>query len=451
MPRMTHHNACLIGLDLGTSFIKGVLMDADGQILSTADRMVQYNRPHPQWFETDAEQQYQVVVALIRELAAAAPAPVKALAMAAASGNTLLADGQGRPLCPVINWMDKRCRGNPPAALDGLTPDAVQEVTGWPCVDTFPLAHLAWLQEHEPVRYRAAARVCMNTDWLLFRLTGQWVMDHSTAATFHLQHQEGHCWHRPYLDRLHIRESQLSSLTGSGVVAGPLRAEAAQACGLTTDTLVVTGCFDHPAGARASGILQPGLLMLSCGTSWVGLTPFDDRQTVLQAGMLCDPFLSEHGGPWAGIFSVPAISPVIDWYIDNLIAPGETDRLRIFNELAAQAPAGAGGLEIDLLAPPKPVQADRALISRAVMEGAARAWNRHLLRLKQEGFAFSRAVLIGGPSKSPVWPGIIAGITGLDLSVGSAHAGAKGAALLAAAAVGISPNTKKTADRTDRS
>ncbi len=443
--------SCLIGLDLGTSAVKGVLLHVDGRILKTADRPVNYHYPQPGRVEADAEQWYQDILAVIRDLATAAPAPVKALAAAAASGNTLLADGQGRPLCPVINWMDRRCEGNPPAALNGLTPDTVRDVTGWPCVDAFPLAHLAWLQEHEPARYRSAARVCMNTDWLTFRLAGQWVMDYSTATTFHLQHQEQRRWHRPYLDRLGIRESQLSRLTGSGVVAGVLSAEAALACGLTTETLVVTGSFDHPSGARASGVLEPGQLMLSCGTSWVGFTPFGDRQAILDAGMLCDPFLSEDGGPWAGIFSVPAIAPVIDWYVDNLIAPGAQDRLRIFDELAGQAPAGAGGLEIDLLAPPAPVQADRALISRAVMEGAARALNVHLLRLKTSGFNFSRAVLIGGPSKSPVWPGIIAGMTGLDLSVGSAHAGAKGAALLAAAGAGISLSTNHPAGLPDRS
>lgn len=426
----------LIGLDLGTSALKGVLMRPDGAVLKQAERPVRYDRPAPGRVEHDAEAHWRQVAGLLRELGTDAPAPVGALAMAAASGNTLLADAQGRPLTPVINWMDRRSAGCPPPALRGLDPEEVRQTVGWACVDSFPLAHLAWLRENAPAPYRQARHVCMNTDWLLFRLTGRWRMDASTATTFHLQDQVRRRWHAPFLDRLDLAEGQLSILTRSGVAVGRLTPEAAAATGLPESTLAATGCFDHPAAARAAGILEPGQLLLSCGTSWVGFTPFEDRAAILAARLLCDPFRAEQGGPWAGIFSVPAIGPTIDWYVEHVIAPGEPDRLRIFDEAAAEAPRGAGGLEIDLTAPPQPVAGSRASVSRAVMEGAARALNRLLLRLKGHGFRFERAVLVGGPSKSPVWPGILAEMTGIELTVGSAQAGARGAALLAAQALG---------------
>lgn len=428
---------CLIGLDLGTTAVKGVLTQADGRILKTIERPVAYRYPQSGWVESDAEQQAHDVFEVIRVLASAAPSPVAALAAAAASGNTLLADAQGHPLTPVINWMDNRCCGKTPAALVGLTSTAIRHVTGWPCVDTFPLAHLAWMSEQMPEKVRQAAHVCMNTDWLLFKLTGQWVMDHSTATTSHLQDQVHRQWHKPYLERLGIQESQLSRLVGSGVSVGHLTATAAAETGLSTETVATTGCFDHPAAARAVGVCRPGQLMLSCGTSWVGFTPFADRDAILAAELLCDPFLSEHGGPWGGIFSVPAIGPVINWYVDNIIAPNEKERLRIFDDSATQATPGAGGLVIDLLTPPKWVAGSRANVSRAVMEGAARALTKRLRGLEARGFSFTQAILVGGPSKSPIWPDIIAEITGLELSRGSAHAGAQGAALLAGIGAGI--------------
>ncbi len=424
-------SSCLIGLDLGTTAVKGVLTQADGQILKAVERPVVYRHPLVDWVEGDAEQQLHDVFEVIRALASVAPAPVVALAAAAASGNTLLADAQGRPLTPVINWMDHRCCDPLPSALQGLTSPDVRQITGWPCVETFPLAHLAWMSEQMPEKMRQAARICMNTDWLLFKLTGQWVMDYSTATTFHLQDQVRRQWHAPFLKRLGIEESQLSRLTGSGVPVGRLTAEAAAATGLSTETLATTGCFDHPSAARAVGVCRPGQLMLSCGTSWVGFTPFANRETILAAELLCDPFLSDHGGPWGGIFSVSAIGPVINWYVDNLIAPNEKYPLRIFDEAAAESAPGAGGLVIDLLAPPQRVVGTRANISRAVMEGAARALTERLRGLEAHGFSFTEAILVGGPSKSPIWPDIIAEITGLELSVGSAHAGAQGAALLA--------------------
>ena len=429
--------ACLIGLDLGTSSIKGVLTDDRGRVLAEAGADTRMLSPRDGWVEVEPEQHYRNVCGVIRELAAAAPAEVAALAMAAASGNTLLTDACGKPLTNIINWMDRRAEQNPPAALAGLTGAEVAQVTGWPCVASFPLAHLAWLRENDPANYRAAAHCGMDTDWLLYRLTGLWRMDHSTATTFHLQEQVTGTYCVPLLQRLDIPQAKLSELTRSGVAVGPLTAQALRDTGLTARTIAVTGCFDHPAAARAAGVLSPDRLMLSCGTSWVGFVPHPDRQTILDAHLLCDPFLSDRGGPWGGMYSVPCIGRAIEWYIDNAIAPNERDRMRVFDELAAQAAPGAGGLSIDLRAAPQPVEASRANVSRAVMEGAARLLNEKIIEQKAYGFRYDRAVMVGGPSRSAIWREIVAGITGLEVTAAGRSAGARGAAILAGIGAGL--------------
>jgi xylulokinase len=153
--------------------------------------------------------------------------------------------------------------------------------------------------------------------------------------------------------------------------------------------------------------------------------------------MLCDPFLSARGGPWGGMLSVPYIGRTIDWYIDNLIAPGESDRLGVFNDAAASASPGADGLEIDLREPPHEIDAGRANISRAVMEGAARLLHEKLLALGEHGMHFERAVMVGGPSASPLWTSIVAERLGLEVTVGGRSAGALGAAMLAGIGAGI--------------
>jgi sugar (pentulose or hexulose) kinase len=421
-----------IGLDLGTTVLKGVRLRADGTQVAAAECPAAYNRPHDGWVETDPEAHWHAVADLIRQLVGAAPGDVAAVAACGASGNTLLTDADGRPLRPIINWMDQRCAGRPPPALAGLTAEAVRTVAGWACLDIFPLAHLGWLLEHEPETYRRAEHVGMNTDWLLFRLSGQWVMDASTATTFHLQDQTARRWHAPFLQRLHLRASQLSRLSGPGVPVGGMTDAAAAATGLPRRARMVTGCFDHPAAARAAGVREPGLLMLSCGTSWVAFLPWSDRQAIVDAGLLCDPFLSGTGGPWAGMLSVPAIGPVIDDYVRHVIAPGAETPLRVFDELAAQAQPGANNLRIDLRRPWQPQPGARpADVARAVMEGAARLLAERLRALESRGFIFRRAVVVGGPGRSPVWPSIIAAETGLELTVGPMHAGARGAALLA--------------------
>ena len=436
------NHTCLIGLDLGTSAIKGVLTDDRGAVLAEAGADNRFLHPQDGWVEVEPQPHYQNLCRVIRELVAAAPGEVVALAMAAASGNTLLTDAAGTPLTNIINWMDQRAEQEPPAAIAGLTPAEVRQITGWPCVSSFPLAHLAWLREHRPELYGTAGHHGMDTDWLLYRLTGRWVMDHSTATTFHIQEQTSGDYYEPFLQRLGLAREKLSMLADSGVVVGPLTAQALRDTGLSAHTRVVTGCFDHPAAARAVGVLAPGQLLLSCGTSWVGFTPFLDRQGILDAQMLCDPFLSASGGPWGGLFSVPYIGRTIDWYVDNVIAPGASDRMRIFDEAAAEAAPGAGGLEIDLRLPPRAVKADRRNASRAVMEGAARLLNEKIVALKEHGFRYDRAVLVGGPARSPVWPGIVADITGLEVAIGGRSAGAQGAAILAGLGAGLYRNEK---------
>ena len=432
--------ACLIGLDLGTSAIKGVLTDPAGAVLAEAGAESHFLHPQDGWVEIEPQQHYQNVCRVIRELVSAAPAEVAALAMAAASGNTLLTDAAGRPLINIINWMDRRAEQNPPAALAGRTTAAVTQITGWPCVSSFPLAHLAWLREHRPELYREAGHYGMDTDWLLYRLTGRWVIDHSTATTFHLQEQSSGTYYEPFLKMLDIPRAKLSALAHPGVAVGPLTGPALRDTGLSPRTAVVTGCFDHPAAARAVGVAEPGQLMLSCGTSWVGFVPCIDRQKILSAQMLCDPFLSAGGGPWGGMFSVPYIGRTIDWYIENVIALGERDRLRIFNESSAEAAPGAGGLTIDLRLPPRAISADRKNVSRAIMEGAARLLNEKIRDLQARGFRYNRAVMVGGPAHSPIWPSIVAEITGLAIALGGRSAGARGAALLAGIGVGIYQN-----------
>ena len=431
----------LLGLDLGTTAIKGVVIDQNRKIIAEASKNTRFITPHREWFETDPEEHYQDVCSVIRKLTAATPGKITALAMAVASGNSLLTDDNGKPLNNIINWMDKRAEQNPPQSLKKLSSRELHMITGWPCLSTFPLAQLAWLQENQPDTYEHAGRYCMNSDWLLFRLTGKWVMDYSTATTSHLQEQTTFSYHKEFLNLLNIPESKLSKLIPSAHRISNIKAEALANTGLSESTMIVSGSFDHPSAARALEVHDPGQLMLSCGTSWVGLFPENNRQKIIDLGLLCNPFLAPDGGAWSAIFSVPYIGRTIDWYIDNLIAPGQSNKHEIFDESASKASSGAGGLKIDLRKPPEYINDSRENISRAVMEGAAELLNERIQSLTSSGITFDNAVMVGGPSKSPIWPHIVEEITGISLKGGSQHAGAKGAAIMAGFGAGIFENS----------
>ncbi|MEW5814291.1 MAG: FGGY family carbohydrate kinase [Spirochaetota bacterium] len=435
----------LIGLDVGTSAVKGVLLSSSGEILWQLRRPTELLRPQPGFVELVPEDHYLSVAGLIKELASKAPAGsrIAAVSMAAASGNTLLLDEESMPLTNIISWLDQRGTGKDKIILPGLDFDTIHRTVGWGWYGSFPLAHLGWLKKYAPETYAKTSRFAMNNDYLYYRLTGEWGLDPSTATTFYLQDQVKRQWHKPYLEMLRIRENQLSRIMPSGAVLGPVTSQAASDTGLSTDTLVVLGAFDHPCAARGTGTLAEGDLLLSCGTSWVGFYPTFDRGLGLKAQLLVDPFLYPEG-PWGVMYSLPGIGVTIDWYIDTFFSPQGTpdnDKYVLFNREAQKSSIGADGLTIN---PFKNIQISirevetlrsnysAASIGRAVMEGTAFEMRKKLEELSRAGLRAERIAMVGGPSESPVWPSILSTVTGLTLKlINGQTAGAVGAAILA--------------------
>lgn len=292
----------------------------------------------------------------------------------------------------------------------------------------------------------------MNSDYLGWRLTGKWGMDHSTATTFYLQDQVARRWHQPHLALLGISEGELSPLAHSGSVLGTVTAEAARATGLSPETLVILGAFDHPCAARGTGTLDQGDLLLSCGTSWVDLFPCGDRLLGVKLSLLIDPFLAPPG-PWALMAALTAVGVTIDRYILSSVLTEGTDPRRkydVFNSAAASVPRGAGGLYVDLYRDPKtflesgglPVAPGmagytRPQVARALMEAAAFELRLKSEKMAEAGLAARRITMVGGPTESPLWPSIVSEVSGLPLRlINGQTAGAMGAAILAAVGCG---------------
>jgi sugar (pentulose or hexulose) kinase len=178
-----------IGLDVGTSAVKGILVSAEGRQLALARRQIRLLHPEAQWSELDPEEHVRDVFGLIAELAGQAPsgARIRGLSMAFASGNTLLLDSANRPLYNILSWLDGRSVGKTAELLPELDVEAFHAIVGWPYTELFPLAQIAWFRAYRSDLWRRVGRVCMNSDYLYYRLTGRWGMDHSGATT-------GHTW-----------------------------------------------------------------------------------------------------------------------------------------------------------------------------------------------------------------------------------------------------------------
>lgn len=410
--------ATLIGIDLGTSAVKGVLLAADGRVLARERCATELLRPRPGWVEFSAPRCYEILLGVVGSLARAAPpeAPVTAIALSGATGNALLMDRQGRPLGNAIHWMDARSVDDPRVDPSDIDPADIHRIVGWPYFRGFPLVQLAWLRQNQPHFFATAAMVAMNITYLYHRLCGRFGMDHSTATTFYLQDQFNRRWHKPFLDWLGIQEVQLPTLLPSGSVLGQITADAAAETGLPTEAAVVLGAFDHPSAARGVGVLKPGEVLLSCGTSWVGFYPVTDREQALSRNMLVDPFLWPTG-PWGALFSLPRVGEKVHDFVNQAFAGEATVEARYarFNEAAGRATRGS-------------TDPCRSLMQNIVNEMKAR-----LDMLANAGLKVNRLTMVGGPTDSAVWTQMLADELRIDIHLPEigAFAGALGAAVLA--------------------
>lgn len=409
-----------LGFDLGTSAMKGVLVSETGTVLHTARRPTALKTPVPGHCEFSLPDYYAAFCELCRELAAAVPSGVSigSLGLSGATGSTVLLDAEGAPLHDAISWTDTRTANDPAVDPAGLTASDIYRVVGWPWFRVFPLAHLAWLRQHKPDTWRAARFIGMDLTYILFRLTGRWAMDTSTATNFYLQDQARGAWHSGLLAAAGLSETQLPALHASGTAVGALTATACRDTGLPADCLAALGAFDHPSAARGVGVAAAGDVLLSCGTSWVGFYPAPGRDRVLDLNLLCDPFLSPQG-PWGAMFSLPKVGERVEAFVNERFAgePTPARRLQRFNEAAEQSRSGDG----------EPC--------RAMMEQVAAEMTTRVNELAAAGLPARRIVMVGGPTRSAVWVNILRERLGRPIVMPEhgAYAGALGAARLAGA------------------
>jgi len=425
----------LIGLDIGTSSVKGVLATTEGEIVHTAREGFTYSRQENGGVEIEAEVYLNACFAALRTLAEAGKdGEIKGICASAASGNLVLLDRNGKPLIPIVSWQDKRVVNEGREILPDLDAEAFYRRIGWPFrFKTFPLAQLCYIKKYAPELIGQSGKICMSTEYLYYLLTGSWGISNSAGTTFFLIDQKSGKYIPEILEILGIEEEQLPPVYPCGHVVGTVKAEMEDLCGVPAGTPVVLGSFDHPSAARGVGVLEEGEMLLSCGTSWVAFYPIADREKGLDAGMLVDPFLSPQGC-YGAMSSVASLSERLKLYVERYISCG-ADAFRKLSELAKRCPSGAGGLYINPQEEPddqKILSYPKENIARAIMEGTVCLLKERMDKLAQYGISAKSAVMVGGPSEDPFWAELIEKICGISVKVKhGAFAGAMGAAMLA--------------------
>ena len=434
-----------IGVDIGTSSSKGVLVNESGEVLSQAVRSHDVLRPHPGWVEMDAHIWWQECVAIISELVTAAPGPVDAVGVSGMGPCVLVTDEKMTPLRPAILYgVDTRATAQIEALDAELGRDEVLARCGSTLSTQAVGPKLAWIAEQEPEVFARARRLFMPSSWLAYCLTGAYVLDHQSASqATPLYDTHARDWYVPWVKRI-APELEMPPLRWATEVAGTVHEEAAARTGLAEGTPVITGTIDAWSEAISVDAHNVGDLMLMYGT------------TMFMVNTVARPLT--HPALWGTVGALPdtrnlaagmATSGAITSWLRELF--GRPDYVELLR-LAEESGPGARGLlclpyfagERTPIADPDArgiiagltVSHTRGDIYRAALESTALGVRHNIETFRAAGGRIDRVVAVGGGTRGDLWTQIVSDVTGVEQIIPTHTIGASyGAAYLAAASV----------------
>ncbi|MFC7495236.1 MULTISPECIES: FGGY-family carbohydrate kinase [unclassified Nocardioides] len=436
----------VLGVDIGTSSSKGVLVDMSGRILASATREHAVSRPSPGHVEMDAEIWWDEFVGISRELLAADPSvEVLAVGVSGMGPCVLLTDGDDVPLRPAILYgVDTRSAAQVERLTTRYGDDEIRERCGSSLSSQAAGAKVAWVADEEPDLFARARRLYMPSSWLAHRLTGAYVLDrHSASQCTPLYDVDAVEWYAPWVDEI-CPGIELPELRWSGDVAGTVHARAAEATGLPVGVPVVTGTIDAWAEALSVDAHNVGDLMLMYGTTLFLVNTVADKVT--------HPSLWGTTGALPGTRSLAggmATSGAITGWLRDLFGGADyADLVR----LAETSPPGSNGLlmlpyfageRTPILDPDArgaivglTLSHGRGDLYRAALEATGFGVRHNVETFRAAGGDVRRVVAVGGGTQGGLWTQVVSDITGLTQVVPEQTVGASyGGALLAAQSV----------------
>jgi xylulokinase len=460
-----------IGVDIGTSGTKSLLIDPDGNILSESSATYGISMPKPMWTEQDPEDWWAAVCKTIRAVvkqARAKPADIKAIGLSGQMHGSVFLDKSHKVIRPALLWNDQRTA----AECEQLTHlaggrDELIRMVANPALTGFTAPKILWLRNHEPKRFERLKHVLLPKDEIRRRLTGELATEVSDASGMLLLDVKNRCWSDELLGKLQLEKSLLGTVYESEDVTGSLTPEVAEKLGLTTDCKVVGGAGDCAAGAVGNGIVRQGILTASLGTSGVMFMHSDEPQYDQQGRL--HTFCHAVRGKWHMMGVTLSAAGSLQWFVENVCKELATrrgaDPYQTINTEATAVAVGSDGLLFTpYLAGERTPHADpnargcfvgltskhdRGHMARAVMEGVAMSLRESLEIIKELGVPVREMRLSGGGAKSQLWKQIFADVMEQPACTINAEQGpAFGVALLAAVGIGQFKNIEEACKAT---
>lgn len=433
----------LLGIDVGTTGTKTLLVAADGSVMKHAYRSYETDKPMVGWSEQRAEDWWLAVTETVKELCAEAEVAenVAAISLSVQGGTIVATDAEFCSLHPALVWNDSRCKSQRDAFLQEVGTDAdLYQITGWHLTYGSPVLQLRWLRENRPEVFAKAAWFLSVPDYICAKMTGIPTVDLSSVGINRLCDIKRGIYAEKLLEFVGISQEKLPRIVRSGEAIGYLTEKAAQELGLTTKTVVVAGAHDQYAVALGAGACKPGDFVVGTGTCWV-ITAISDTPH-FDSGL--NQSIAASPNTWGTLWSLPSGGVCLEWLRKKLHHDEKLMTYEKINHTAVSRCAAEEGLffypfsgraeagktfrrgtfiGLDL-------SHDIYDLARAVMEGVAFQTVWMLENIQMTSGTAVR--LSGGASQSELWCQIVANTAGVPVVIPQfADLACVGAAILA--------------------
>ena len=441
-----------LGMDVGTGGTRAVVVDGAGKLISgAAAEHAPFKTAHTGWAEQDPEDWWRAAQQAIRGALAAVPQPhqpITAIGLTGQMHGAVMLDENGAVLRPALIWCDTRTQPQCDWLTDKLGYEHLIELTCNPALPNFTVTKLLWVREHQPEIFSKIRHILCPKDYVRYRLTGEFAIDVQEASGTLLLDVTHRRWSSEVAEAAGIDEAWLPKVYESPEVCARISETAAGLTGLAAGTLVVAGAGDQGAGAVGMGILQPGSVSATIGTS--GVVFAATAQPTKDPHGRLHTFCHAVPGLWHVMGVTQSAGLSFRWLKETFFAGQSYDDL---TAPAEKIPATSEGLEWApyLLGERTPhldpqVRAAFAGIStihtsahfvRAVLEGVAYSLQDTFTLFAELGIPVSGIRLGGGGARGPLWRKIQAGIYGHAVEILTAEeGGAFGCALMAGVGAG---------------
>lgn len=433
-----------IGVDLGTSAVKLILMNADGTIVNTVSKEYPLYFPNPGWSEQRPEDWWEQVVQGMKELISNNDHnQIAGISFGGQMHGLVILDSEDQVIRPAILWNDGRTGKQTNFLNEVIGKDKLSSYTANIAFAGFTAPKLLWVMENEPDHFSKISKIMLPKDYIAYKLSGVHSTDYSDASGMLLMDVKNKCWSKEMLAICSITQEQMPKLFESYEVVGNLKPDVAAMLGLNANCKVVAGAGDNAAAAVGTGTVGDGRCNISLGTSgtiFISSKEFGvDENNALHAFAHAD-------GHYHLMGCMLSAASCNKWWMDGIIGTKDYQKEQadiqelgennvyflpyLMGERSPHNNPDARGTFIGMT-----MDTTRADMTQAVLEGVAFAIRDSLEVAKSLGIQLQRTKICGGGAKSLLWKQIIANVLNLKVDVIESEEGpALGSAMLAAVA-----------------